>query len=148
MANFTYDHAKPLLGPALLKIDGTHDLRLILVMTDTTAHTEFDKATIDAFTALDEYDGGGYARVALSGEAWTKDALNRRSELDASDAVFASLGVGNRKCQGAILYRHVTDDSDSVPVAWYDEGGLFPFNGDGTDFTLTWDAQGLLHMAQ
>ena len=144
MANFVYTHAKHLFLTGGLNLS-TADMRVALVMTNTTADTEKDLSTIGAFTTLDEYDGAGYSSggSALAGEGVTQDDPNDRSEFDATDLTFTGLGVGTRQCQGAIVYAFVTNFGASIPVAWIDTGG-FPFTGNGSNVTIQWNAEGIL----
>src|SRR5688572_32608988 len=90
----------------------TADLRLVGVMTNTTADTEKDVITVGAFGTLDEYDGSGYSRVALTGESVAYDDANDRVEIDCSDLApwFAALGAGTRQMQGFIVIRFITND--------------------------------------
>ena len=46
---------------------------------------------------------------------------------------------------GALLYIHVTDDTDSIPAAWIDTGG-FPFDGTGANNTIQWNALGIVQL--
>lgn len=143
--SFSYNHAKHLLGTGGIDLTAD-DIRVLLVMSNTTADTEDDVTTLSGITTLDECDGSGYARQALTGEAYAKDAANNRSEFTAAKTTFASLGAGTRQNQAAIIYKHVTDDTDSIPIAYVDTGG-FPFDGTGTDVDITWNVEGLLQIA-
>ncbi len=140
--SFFYAHAAHLAGQGAIDYVND-DLRVVLVMANTTADSEKDVTTMDGFTTLDEMDGANYARQALANEAWTKDAANARSELDADDVTFMSLGAGTRNVQAAIIYKHVTDDTDSIPIAYIDGTG-FPFAASGGDETIAWNAEGIL----
>lgn len=146
MASFVYTYAKKQSWLAGLNL-ATSDMRLILCMTNTTADTEKDKQTISGFTTLDEYDGSGYSRPVLTGEAVNQDDPNLRAEFDANDLApaWAALGAGTRQAQGMILYKHVTNDADSIPIAWIDSGG-FPFAGNGLPVSITWNAEGILQL--
>ena len=142
MANFIYTHAKA----ALLNGDidfAADDIRVLLVMTNTTVDTEVDVDTISAFTTLDEMDGANYARKALANEAVTEDEANDRGEFDADDVTWSALGAGTRNVQAAVVFKHVTDDTDSVPIAYIDTGG-FPFAASGADVTIQWNAEGIV----
>ncbi len=119
------------------------DIRVMLVMSNTTADTEEDVTTISGFTTLDEYDGASYARQTLTGEAVAADNTNDRGEFDATDATFSSIGAGTRQAVAAVVYKHVTNDTDSVPLAYIDTGG-FPFDGNGGDVTIAWNAEGII----
>jgi hypothetical protein len=121
------------------------DIRVMLVMTNTTADTEDDVNTISAFTTLDEFDGAGYSRQALASQAVNEDAANNRAEFDATDSTFSSIAVGTRQVQAAILFKHVTNDTDSVPLAFIDDGG-FPFTANGSDVVSQWNAEGILQL--
>lgn len=146
MANFVYNHSKHELGQGGLQF-ASHDMRILLVMTNTTADTQDDVTSISGFTTLDEMDGSGYARLALTGEAWAKDATNNRSEFDANDADFGAVSAGTRQVQALILYRHVTNDTDSFPVAYFDTvsaGPGFPFSANGGTITIQWNAEGIV----
>jgi hypothetical protein len=147
MASFLYTPAKERLAKADLDFD-TADLRLIGVMTNTTADTDQDAGTLSAIGTLDEYDGSGYSRVALSGEVVNRDDPNNRAEIDASDLApwFAALGVGTRQMQAMVLYRHVDGTAaNDQPIAFIDTGG-FPFSGNGGVVNVTWNAEGILQI--
>ena len=123
-----------------------HDIRVALLMTNTTADTEPDVDLMNAFTTLDECDATGYARVALASEAVNIDDTNNRAEFDANDASFTGLG-GNaaRAIQGALVYRHITNDTDSVPIAFIDFTADIPATA--TQIDIPWDAEGILQGA-
>lgn len=150
MANFVYDHAKYLLATGALDLS-TADMRMLLVMTNSTADTEKDKATFAGFTTLDEYDGSGYASpgVALASEAVAEDNANNRAEFTSAAAVFTAIGAGTRQCLGAVLYKFVTALSSSIPVVYIDTvsgSPSFPFTGNGSNVTLTPNAEGWLQV--
>lgn len=119
--------------------------RVALLMTNTSlaAAGQEDVATVAGFTTLDESNGANYARQQLAGLAVTADNANNRALFDANDAVFATLGQGTRNLAGALLFRFVTNDADSVPVAWFD-AAPFPFAANGLDLTLRWNAVGII----
>ena len=122
-------------------------MRVLLVMTNTTADTEEDSVTIGGVTTLDEFDGSGYSAggAALAAEAVNKDTANDRAEFDATDLTFASLGAGTRQIAAALLYKFVTSVALSLPVAYIDSGG-FPISANGGDITLQWNVEGILQL--
>lgn len=132
-------------------VDGSHkwassdDLRARLLMTNTTADTENNKATVSAYTTLDAFDGSGASSVALTGEAVNVDSGNNRIEADADDVAFGALGNGTRQVQGVLLYFHVTNDSDAVPLCFIQFSSSF--NPAGGTVTIAWDAQGIMQFA-
>lgn len=144
MASFVYTHAKYLLATGAIDFT-SDDMRVLIVMTNTTADTEKDVEFVDDFTTLDEYDGSSYARKALASEAVNQDDANDRAEFDATDIQWATLGAGTRQAQAMVLIKHVTDDTDSLPIAYIDTGG-FPFSGNGGNVDVTWNAEGILQL--
>jgi hypothetical protein len=144
--SFVYTPAKT----ALLNGDldfAVHDIRLLAVMTNTTADTDQDVQNIADITTLDEFDGSGYARQALAGEAVNEDAANNRAEFDATDVAFGALGNGTRAIQGFVLYRHVTNDADAVLIAFIDNAGSsYALNPGGATVTVQWNAEGILQV--
>lgn len=145
MANFVFNEAKRAYLAGEFDMD-TDVFKVVLVMTNTTADTEDDVNLMNGFTTLDECDGASYARQVLANKAINEDASNDRAEFDADDAQFASLGAGARNNQAAIIYKHVTDDTDSIPVAYIDTGG-FPFQGNGGNIDVQWNVEGILQAA-
>ena len=144
MASFAYTKFKQLLLAGEIDFDEAgNDIRVILVMTNTTADTEKDVDTVSAFTTLDEMDGSGYGREAIANQATAEDEANDRGEFDGDDVTFASVSAGTRDVQAAVIYKHVTNDTDSVPIAYIDTGG-FPFSPGGGDIVIQWNAEGIL----
>lgn len=140
MASFCYIPAKVELWDGTIDLN-THDIRILLVMTNTTADTENDKQFIAGFTTLDEMDGATYARIALTGEAVNQDTPNSRAEFDANDVNWPTLGNGTRQVQGAVIFRFVTNDADSYNIFFID---LAPnVNPGGGSFTISWNAEGI-----
>lgn len=152
MANFIYNEAKRALGAGEINW-ASADIRVCLVMTNTTADTEDDVNTFGAagvnFTTFDEFDGAGYSAggVALASEALAEDSANNRAELDAGDAAFGALSSGTRAIQGAIVYMYTGGSfANSMPLAWIDTGG-FPVTPAGASVTIQWNAEGIIQIA-
>jgi hypothetical protein len=82
----------------------------------------------------------------LTTEAVNIDDANDRAEFDADDASFAGLG-GNatRAIQGALIYRHVTNDTDSIPICFVDFTADIPTTA--TQVNIPWNAEGILQLA-
>lgn len=144
MTSFAYTPFKAALlrGEIDLHTTGA-DLRMLLVMSNTTADTDQDLENIGDIGTLDEYDGANYARKTLTGEAVTQDDANNRGEADFDDVTWTALGAGTRSCVGAVVYKHVTNDADAVLIAYIDTGG-FPFAGNGGDVVFQVNAEGFL----
>ena len=124
----------------------TDDIRAALLMLNTTADTEIDAITfVDQYTTLDECDATGYARVALASEAVVADDANDRAEFDAADASFTGMsGDATRDIQGVLIYKHVTNDANSIPIAFIDFSADIPKTA--TQVDIPWDAQGILQL--
>lgn len=145
MASLVYQNAIAKMMSGDLDLNA-HDIRVALLMTNTTADTEADIDLMNAFATLDECDAAGYARVALTGEAVNIDDTNDRAEFDANDASFTSLGGdATRAIQGALIFRHVTDDTDSVPIAFIDFTADIPATA--TQIDIPWSVEGILQGA-
>lgn len=146
MANFAYTNFKRGLLEAEFDLNATDDVRVLLVMTNTTADTEEDVATIGDITTLDHYDGASYDSTnghALDSESVAADDTNDRGEFDATNEVLSSIGVGTRQAQAAVIIKWVTNLSSSIPLVYIDTGG-FPFDGNGGDITFQWNAEGII----
>lgn len=120
------------------------DIRVKLLMTNTTADSENDGITnLSDFTTLDEQDGTNYAVKALSGKAVAIDTGNDRAEFDADDVTWTSLGAGTRDVAGILVYKHVDGtDANDIAIAWVEKSG----QPDGSNFTINWDAEGILQL--
>ena len=149
MPNFTFTEALEEFAKGSINLGAGGDtIKVMLVMTNTTADDEgatgVDAATISAIAGgvLDEYDGSAYVRMDVDNEAVTKDSSANKGVFDGDDVTWLALGVGSRQAQAALVYKHVTDDTDSIPLYYVDTGG-FPFAGNGSDVTIQWAAAGI-----
>lgn len=144
MASFVYTPWKTkLLTGGVNLTEGQNDIRALLVMTNTTADTEQDTEFIGGLTTLDEMDGANYARKTFSSQAVAEDAGNNRAEFDGEDFTWTALGAGTRQVAGVVIFRFITNDAASELIAYIDTGG-FPFTANGGNFTITWNAEGIL----
>lgn len=145
--NRFYDIAKLslLTGVSGIKLDG--DIRLLLAMTNTTLDTEnVGVEVLSDFTTLDEFDGAGYARLALSTATPAVAISESRNsvQLTCTDhPVFATLSAGTRSVAGVLFYWNIlADDDQSVPFLYC--GYATPRVPDGTDFTIELPADKLI----
>lgn len=139
---YTPAKAKLLSGDIDLNTD---DIRVLMVMSNTTADTETDAEFVGSITTLDECDGANYARVTLTGEAVAADLANDRGEFDANDISWTNLGAGTRNNVALVVFKFVTNDAASPLIAYIDSGG-FPFNGSGINVSVAWNAEGILQL--
>lgn len=141
MASLVYNNFKFRLLEAYLAT--SDDIRAAILSTNTTADTENSGINfVGDFTTLDEYNGSGYVRKALTETANVDDA-NTRGEFDFSDITWSSLGAGTRDGQGLLIYLHATNDADSIPLFFIDFTSNF--TGNGGDVTFQVNAEGALH---
>ena len=145
MANAAYNKAKAELLKGTLDFDAPDDIRVMLL---ETGGFDADHATIAAVLAgaAAELTSTGYSRQALTGEGVTKDDVNDRGEFDAADATFSSVSQdGAETVVAAIVFKFITNDAASIPIAYIDTGG-FPISPNGSDIVITWNAEGILQL--
>ena len=151
MADFVYTIGLSGLMDGTIDLN-THDIRVRLVMTNTTADiddgTGRDAATITAIT-MDEMDGANYPTGGgvLASEAVTAVTASNRGKFDANDLTFSSLGAGARNVQAAIIVKSIGQDGTDIPI-FYIESGFDPPTGvaaNGGDFKITWHADGIAY---
>lgn len=143
--SFVYTPAKEQLAKGLLAMHSS-SWRVALVMTNTTALTDQDAATVAAISTLDEYNGSGYARATPGTPVVNRDDPNNRAEFDANDVTFSALGAGTRQAQAMLLIKNVDGTAaNDIPVAYIDGTG-FPFAGNGGDVTIQWNVEGIVQL--
>lgn len=122
------------------------DIRIRLEMSNTTYDTENDgMVNLADFTTNDPCDGANYVDKALASEAVTTDDPNDRAEFTADPVTWTALGVGTRTTVGILIYKYVDGtDANDFAIAFIDIG---PITHDGSDFTVTWNAQGILQFS-
>lgn len=122
-----------------------NDIRVALLMTNTTADTEEDAEFVATFATLDEMDGANYVRKNLGTQAVNMDTVNNRGEFDAVDVTWTALGAGTRSIAGFLVFKFVTNDAASPNIAFIDSGG-FPIAANGGDLTIQFNAEGILQV--
>jgi hypothetical protein len=90
-------------------------------------------------------NGTNYVRKQLT-EAVNEDLANDRAEFDAADVTWTALGAGTRSMAGAVIFKFVTNDADSIPLIYIDSGG-FPKAASGGDVTLQFNTEGIMQLA-
>ena len=136
--------ASNLYNPGLLKLlDGTIDFAndTIKVLLVDTSHT-FDKT--DEFVSdivtneAANVSGSGYERKTLGSKTVLLDAANDRVEYDAANPTYTAIDAGT--IAAAIVYKEVTNDSDSPIIAQIDFADLVT---NGSDVELQVNTDGL-----
>ncbi len=141
MANFVYTGAaQDLLNGEMDWIGATDTIRARMVMTNTTADTEKTVVLMNGFTTLDDFDGTGFTDKTLSTTTVSQDDANFRVEIHPASATttWSSLSAGTRSVQGFVFFKFVTNDADSIPIAYVDAASTFAPNGG--DVVVTWNA--------
>jgi hypothetical protein len=145
MTTHVFNKAKQLLPIGGIDIDND-DIKVLLVMTNTTVDS--DNAGINFINdiiTLDEMDGANYVRKSLTGEVVNLDDPNSRAEFDAADVTWTALGNGSRAVQGLLIFKFVTNDADSVPMAYIEFSPTQ--NPGGADFTVQWNVEGIIQFS-
>ena len=153
MASFIYNKTKTDIAEGGVDFrEAGADMRVILVMTDSTCSTEDDTATMTNFSTLDEFDGSGYTQQAsntaisrIDNQIAEEDLANNRNEFNGDDIAFGALGASGtgRSITGAVILRWVTNFGASVPVAFVD---FTDFPANGSTVTIVWDPQGIIQI--
>jgi hypothetical protein len=147
MANFLYNVAKKQLLDGDLDFDAPQDIRVLLLETETDADPDdLTVAAVLARAGTTELTNTGYARQALTGETTSQDDVNDRAEFDAGDATFTAVEAGNNVV-AFLIYKHVTNDADSIPIGLVDTATGLPITPNGSDITIAWNAEGILQLA-
>ena len=121
------------------------DLRVILVMTNTTCDTQEDAQNMSDFTTIDECDGAGYAELDLASITAAYDSTNDRLEFDAADGDMdggsGAIAAATRDVQAYVIKRYVDGtDANDVPWVYRDIG---PYTLAGGAFDFAWNAEGI-----
>jgi len=161
MANFVYTYGGLLiadhsLAAALSFKDNV--IQIMLIKSGYTPNKEHvfvgDSGSLAAYEAdCSGYTGGwgGSGRHTLTGKSIVRDTVNHKVKFIASNpAVWSNLGASpTNTIQGAAIIRKGTaDDSDAICLAFFDTvngSPSFPFLTNGSDFTIQFDADGVMN---
>ncbi|MFQ5641666.1 MAG: hypothetical protein ACE5IR_27135 [bacterium] len=152
MASFIYNTAKKEIMDNTIDLD-TDTLKVMLVTSSYVANADDD--VVDASGANDPVDheltGTGYiagwgnsGRKALTSVTATADKTNDRAELDAADLTWSGINAGTAAA-AIIIKEGGANDTTSRLIAYIDSGG-FPITTNGGDLTVTWNAEGIIHL--
>lgn len=147
MATFIYNEFKRAVLAGEIDLDAPNDIRVLLLMSNTTFGSQDDINTLGDVTTADYYDGTGHDSVnghPLSGETIVEDVPNNWAEFDASDLTITALGAGTRQCVAILLFKWITTRDSSLPIAHIDNAPQLPFTGNGSDVTMAWNVEGIL----
>lgn len=127
-------------------IDLLTDTIKVMLVDDTYVFAATHNFVSDV--SADELSGTGYTggfagagRKTLASKTITEDDANGRAEFDAADVVWTGLSAGT--VGGAILIKEITNDAASLLIAFLD---CVDTGSTGSDFTVQWDAEGILQL--
>lgn len=91
---------------------------------------------------------GGAGRQALASKVLAVDQANNRAEFDCADVTWATISQTGAEEQwvGFAIIKEITNDADSPVIAVINTATGLPLTPNGSDITLTIDAEGLLHI--
>lgn len=127
----------------------TDDFR-ILLLSDNTAFSPDRVAheyVADVLDDGDEYDGANYSRKSLTGLSVEQNDTQNTAEWRGDKVRFDNLGsLTGPDVQAAVIYRYVTDDTDSDVIKIFDDNNRddFPIETNGEDVELAWDARRII----
>lgn len=123
----------------------TIEVGLLDTSTSYSFNADTDGNVADLPTSAEPGDAS-YSRQTLSNVSITQDNTDDEGVLDADDVVFSALSTTND-----IQTVFVARQSDGVLIAVYDDdsaGSLadLPKATNGSDFTISFDAEGILNV--
>jgi len=148
MTAFAYSPITELLATAALDLSSA-DIRVIALMSDTTADTDEDAVNIDDITTLDEFDGVGYSELDLASITVTLVPGSDRAQVDAADGTFgATVAAGTRYITAILYYVYIDGTAaNDIPLVFDDTSPTFPLQADGGPLNISLDPTGFLHIA-
>ena len=88
---------------------------------------------------------GGAGRLTLATKAINLDQANNRVEWDFDNPVWSAISqAGSEVVAAGAAIKEITNDAASPLIAKFDTGTGLPLTPNGSDITLTIDAQGFL----
>lgn len=121
-------------------------LKAVLVGSLSTVPTEPNAETVSDFTTLDEFDGTGYSRTALTGLAISTNTSGQRVQLAANSVSFGVLGAGSRAATGVLIVKHVNGGGADIPLSF--QRFVANVNGDGSSpYAVTFPSGHVLHVS-
>lgn len=119
----------------------TDTIRAALLDNTTTADTDPDADNLGAYATLGRI--AGTTDQTLASKAITTNDTNDRAEIDAADIAFTAV-PGGSTAQGVLIFKFVTNDAGSTPIAFLEFAS--PITTNGGDINVAFAATGLLHL--
>ena len=154
MSNFWHNTGKlRMWAGATGEIDIIADTIKVMAWEDITGIDSDDEFIGDLSGATEVtstgYTGGfgGAGRKVLASKALTVDQANDRAEFDCDDVTWSSISqAGSEQWLGFSIVKEITSDALSPVIALIDTATGLPLTPNGSDITLTIDAEGLLQI--
>ncbi len=138
MAETVYNLAKSGMADGSIDLD-TNTIRILLLKTTAAGAYDPDLNTVAdvlAVGSVAECDFTNYARKTMTVTV-SVDDTNNRANIDATDVTWSSAGgASNNTPVAALIYKFVTNDAGSTPIAYYDTN-FGSTSTNGGDWTLT-----------
>lgn len=114
-----YNNYHLLLMNGGLDLDAAGTVLKVMLLRDTGAYTfDPDDDTINDILATGvEISVGSYSRQTIGSKVVSVDDTNDRGAFDCANIQFGSLEAG-QTVEAIVVYKHVTDDSDSIPLLY------------------------------
>ena len=130
-------------------LDGTPDLRIMLVMTAFSGLTDGDVVNVADITTVDEFDGIGYVEYDAVAVAWSWDTGSGEWRLTftngGGDEFGDPVAAGSDVIHGLLVKLYVDGtDANDVVVGFTGDGGGFGSNANAGPVGITLPAAGLL----
>lgn len=149
MADFAYNVFKKTVLDGAIDLDAAGDDIRVLLLEAATDENK-DDTTVQAVLAragTTELTSTGYSRQALANEATSQDDTDDEGVFDADNVTFSSVSqAGSETVVAIVIYKHVTDDTDSVPLLFIDGATGLPLTPNGSDIQIQWAAEGILNV--
>jgi len=110
-------------------------IRCLLLKSTAPVFNADHNFVADLVPGTNEITGGGYARQALSSKTFAQVDASDWAEARNNELTFTNIAVG-QTVGAAVVFRLVTNDADSVLVAYYD---LPDTPGAGLDMKIQFD---------
>lgn len=125
-------------------IDFVNDTIKVLIVNENYAFDKSHQFVSDVVANEVTNDTGtGYERKTLTGKS-VASATGTPDEIrfDADNLVYSVINLGAEEMAAAIIYKEVTDDSDSIILSMADQPNVKTI---GTDVRIEWPDQGVMY---
>jgi hypothetical protein len=148
VANFVYNIAKKQLLDGDIDFNAPDDIRILLLQAATDEDP--DDVNVQAVLAragTTELTSTGYTRQALANEATSQDDPNDRAEFTSDPITFTAVSqLAAEVVIGWVIFKFITNDANSIPIMFVDSATGLPLTPNGSDITITPNAEGLLQL--